>query len=71
MSGPNPPPRSSPLRRRDERALTCGRGAGRGVTGEGPSWRAVKVPDVTVTTSRNNLIPQLQPSPADLLLQGH
>lgn len=64
----NSPPR---VYRAAERAPTCGWGADRGVTGEGPSWRAVKVPDVTVTTSRNNLIPQLQPSPADLLLQGH
>lgn len=46
-------------------------GQERGVTGEGPGRVAVKVPDVTVTTSRNNLIPQLGPSSADLLLQGH
>lgn len=42
-----------------------------GGSGELQGGQAVKVSDVAVTTSRNNLIPRLQPSSADLLLQGH
>lgn len=42
-----------------ELAKVCGWGTGWGVTGEDLSREAVKVPDVTMTTPRNNLISKL------------
>lgn len=72
----NPQPRCLPILRwpmGDAQAGGLGREGRDGGGWGGGAWGrvAVKVSDVAVTTSRNNLIPRLQPSSADLLLQGH